>query len=114
MLLCKNFFVLSSLDNIVGKVAPLMQTISANFITSLSDEIKGEIPVLMVEYDQSPDEKTMNEWNKILSSALPSKKKPQMIFTYPHFIYTSTGKIKRDQTLRQYLEKNYGKDFLSI
>jgi O-succinylbenzoic acid--CoA ligase len=83
------------------------------FITSLSDEIKGEIPVLMVEYDQTPDEKTMNEWNKILSSVLPSKKKPQLIFTYPHFIYTSTGKIKRKQTLRQYLEKNYGKDFLS-
>ncbi|HQI64395.1 MAG: hypothetical protein KBG26_02970, partial [Bacteroidales bacterium] len=34
-------------------------------ITSLPDDSKGEILLLMIEYDQAPDEKTMNEWNEM-------------------------------------------------
>lgn len=66
------------------------------FIASEKDETLGERVVLIVE---SPNSIEITSFSQIFE-VLSSYEKPKKVLTTPEFVYTETGKIKRDEVLK--------------
>ena len=107
-----SFKFLGRLDNIINtggvKVYPesieekLSQVISHNFfIASEKDDALGEKVILVVEGDSSAIPDFSNQF-----TTLTKYERPKKIYVLPEFIYTETGKIKREENLNIVLNKN--------
>lgn len=84
-------------EEVEKKLAAIL--ISPFFVAGLPDERFGEKLCLFVEGTAADDE-SLRQMKTMIEQALDKYEKPRDIFFIPQFIYTESGKIRREETMR--------------
>ena len=70
------------------------------FVTGISSDSFGERVTLVVEVRGSAEEKIQNLEELVKEINIDNKHKPRAIVMLPRFVYTDSGKINRNETVK--------------